>query len=216
MSFRSRSRNVQPTMQRRSLSGSRLPSIMSSFTSTRPMSSIYPSSVSYTPTYNSSYSSSASSRDSISGPISRNNIYYGGNSLRRDSYNANLPSCKIKSDRYMSPYTTYENGVTTAGLSIKSSYSNNVNKQNKGYVPFYPSKSINRDVSYLLSSSNTSVNSYSPTISTATTNSQIGRSQSFRDQIERKHRTLRRNSSLKSDRSLSISSEKSEGYEVRR
>lgn len=215
MSFRSRSRTVQPVMQRRSLSGSRLPSTISSYTSSnRPMSSAYPSTTSYN-SYN-PYSS-ISSRDSIysSTTSPRNSSYYNGNgSSRRDSYNGSSVIYKnpYASDRYVSPYTSYDNGITTAGLSIKSSYGTN-GFSNKGYTPSYPTKSLSR--SNILSGSNTSLNSYSSTPATVPSSANIGRSQSFRDHTtERKSRGVRRNASLKSDRSLSVSSEKSEGYEV--
>ena len=234
MSFRSRSRTVQPVVQRRSLSGSRLPNNLSSYTSNRPMSSAYPSSTSSSSYATSNYISpytSVTSRDSIYSSIpSTRNSYYNGSSgsSRRDSYNGSSTIYKnpYTSDRYISPYTSYDNGVTTAGLSIKSSaygstngyttngYSTNSSASTKNsYTP------LNRHSAKILSASNTSLNSYASISSTANavSNTNLGRSQSFRDQMsERKSRNnLRRNSSLKSERSLSVSSEKSEGYEVR-
>lgn len=233
MSFRSRSRNVQPVIQRRSLSGSRLPNTtLTSYTNNRPLSSAYPNSVSYS---TSNYISPYTSRDSIYGSSSsRNNYYNGSHSSRRDSYNGSSTIYKnpYTSDRYISPYTSYDNGITTAGLNIKSTSAssgygtNGYNTKNaytsslNGMSSVYSSmnKSSNRHSSNLASaSSNSNLNTYSiPQITNSVTaNSKIGRSQSFRDQAtERKSRTLRRNSSLKSDRSLSVSSEKSEGYEV--
>lgn len=221
MSFRSRSRTVQPVVQRRSLSGSRLPNNLSSYTSNRPMSSAYPSSTSYaTSNYISPYTS-VTSRDSIyssipssSSSASRNSYYNGSSGSRRDSYNSStIYKNPYTSDRYISPYASYDNGVTTAGLSIKSStYGTNGYTNKNSYTP------LNRHSSKILSASNTSLNSYSTIPSTANvvSNTSIGRSQSFRDQTsDRKSRNLRRNSSLKSERSLSVSSEKSEGYEVR-
>lgn len=233
MSFRSRSRTVQPAVQRRSLSGSRLPSnITSSYTSNRPMSSAYPSSTAYNSSnYISPYTSAYStSRDSIYGSIQspRNSYYNGSNvSTRRDSYNGSTTIYKnpYTSDRYISPYTSYDNGVTTAGLSIKSStYGTNGYTNKSTYTPLLSNKSSStststtsslRHASKHLSTSNTSLNSYStPSIGTVSSGC-LGRSQSFRDQTtERKSRGLRRNSSLKYERSLSVSSEKSEGYEV--
>lgn len=224
MSFRSRSRTVQPVVQRRSLSGSRLPNNLSSYTSNRPLSSAYPSSTTYgSSNYISPYTS-VTSRDSIYGsiPSSRNSYYNSGNATRRDSYNGSSTIYKnpYASDRYISPYSSYDNGVTTAGLSIKSStYGTNGFTNKNSYTPLLSNKPLsNRHSSKLLSASNTSLNAYSPGSSTVNgvSNSNLGRSQSFRDQTtERKSRTLRRNSSLKSERSLSVSSEKSEGYEVR-
>lgn len=233
MSFRSRSRTVQPVVQRRSLSGSRLPNNLSSYTSNRPMSSAYPSSTasSYaTSNYISPYTS-VTSRDSIysSIPSARNSYYNGsGSSSRRDSYNGSSTIYKnpYTSDRYISPYSSYDNGVTTAGLSIKSSaygstngYTTNGYSTNGGASTKNPYTPLNRHSAKILSASNTSLNSYASISSTANavSNTNLGRSQSFRDQMsERKSRNnLRRNSSLKSERSLSVSSEKSEGYEVR-
>lgn len=222
MSFRSRSRTVQPVVQRRSLSGSRLPNNLSSYTSNRPLSSAYPSSTAYsTSNYMSPYTS-VTSRDSIYGsiPSSRNSYYNSSNASRRDSYNGStIYKNPYASDRYISPYSSYDNGVTTAGLSIKSStYGTNGFTNKSAYTPLISNKPLNRHSSKLLSTSNTSLNSYSPSSSTANaiSNTNIGRSQSFRDQTsERKNRSIRRNSSLKSERSLSVSSEKSEGYEVR-
>lgn len=224
MSFRSRSRTVQPVVQRRSLSGSRLPNSLPSYTSNRPLSSAYPSSTSYTSSNYISPYTSLTSRDSIYGSIQspRNSYHsYNGSSIsRRDSYNGSSTIYKnpYTSDRYISPYTSYDNGVTTAGLSIKSStYGSTNGYTNKStYTPLLSNKSL-RHSSKHLSASNTSLNSYSTASITANavSNSSLGRSQSFRDQTsERKSRTLRRNSSLKSERSLSVSSEKSEGYEV--
>lgn len=245
MSFRSRSRTVQPVVQRRSLSGSRLPNnLTSSYTSNRPMSSAYPSSTSYSTSNYNNYSSpytSITSRDSIYSSIqsSPRNSYFNGSSVsRRDSYNgrdsyssrdsyngrdsynsSTIYKNPYTSDRYISPYTSYENGVTTAGLSLKSSaYSTNGYTNKSAYTPLLSNKSTLRHSSKHLSASNTSLNSYSTASSitaNAVSNASIGRSQSFRDQTsERKSRGLRRNSSLKSERSLSVSSEKSEGYEV--
>lgn len=224
MSFRSRSRTVQPVVQRRSLSGSRLPNNLSSYTSNRPLSSAYPSASSYgTSNYMSPYTS-VTSRDSIYSSIpSARNSYYNGTSSRRDSYNGSSTIYKnpYTSDRYISPYSTYDNGITTAGLSIKSStYSTNGYTNKSTYTPssLLSSKPLSRH-SKMLSASNSSLNSYSPAPVTANgvaSSTNIGRSQSFRDHTsERKSRNLRRNSSLKSERSLSVSSEKSEGYEVR-
>lgn len=241
MSFRSRSRTVQPVMQRRSLSGSRLPNNLSSYTNNRPLSSAYPSSSatsSYsTSNYISPYTSNTS-RDSLYGS-SRNSYYSSGGSSgsRRDTFNGTtIYKNPYTSDRYISPYASYDNGITTAGLSIKSSsgYNHGTNgygtngyatngSYTNGYTPnkcstSYSSsiynKPLNRQSKSFLSASSTSLNAYSTTPITSST-SKVNRSQSFRDQTtERQSRNVRRNSSLKSDRSLSVSSEKSEGYEV--
>lgn len=231
MSFRSRSRNVQPVIQRRSLSGSRLPSTISTYTNNRPLSSAYPNSVSYTSSnYISPYTSS---RDSIYGSTSTRNSLYsssGSHTPRRDSYSGStIYKNPYTSDRYISPYTSYDNGITTAGLSIKSSSYSTANSygtansySSKGsYTPLssvYMNKPLSRHSSNLKSASNSSLNTFSLAQANATIDKakKLGRSQSYRDPAsEHKSRTLRRNSSLKSERSLSVSSEKSEGYEVR-
>lgn len=221
MSFRSRSRTVQPIVQRRSLSGSRVPTTVSSYSSNRPLSLAYPSSYS-SQTYTSPYTSST--RDSIysSSPLSRTSNYYNGSSSgRRDSYGSTIYKNSYASDRYVSPYTTYDNGITTAGLSIKSSYgSGDSTYGNKSsYTSAYANKPSRRHSNSLISASNSSLNSYTSSIpSTSSTSnlSSISRSQSFKDQEQdRKSRNVRRHSSLKTTRSLSVSSEKSEGYEVR-
>lgn len=203
MSFRSRAPAVPP--RRRSLSGSRVPNI-SSYSSGRPLSSAYPSSYS-----NHGY---ISSRDNFySMPSSPRNSYYNSNSSnltgRRESYGGGGTIYKNPySDRYVSPYTSYDNGITTAGLSIKPSLSTNKNS----YTSVYANRRN------YLSASNASLNNnssgYTPTI--AKSSSDINRSQSVKDE-ERKSRSVRRQASLKVEpiRSLSVSSEKSEGYEVR-
>lgn len=205
MSFRSRAPTVQPRTQRRSLSGSRVPSV-SSYSSGRPLSSAYPSSYSshsYVPSRDSLYSVPTSSP--------RSSYYSSGSgstsasgSGRRDSYSSTIYKNPY-SDRYVSPYTSYDNGITTAGLSIKSSLGTK-----SPYTSVYANKRN------YLSASNASLNSssgYTPIV--AKSSSGISRSQSFRDD-ERKSRSVRRQASLKAEpiRSLSVSSEKSEGYEV--
>lgn len=232
MSFRSRSRNVQPVIQRRSLSGSRLPNTISSYSSNnRPISSTYPNSVSYS---TSNYISPYTARDSIYSSNGTRSSYYNSSSShtpRRDSYSGStIYKNPYTSDRYISPYTSYDNGITTASLSIKSSsYTpSNSYSTKSAYTPLngmslsYMSKPLNRHSSNLKSASNTSLNTFSLSQSMASTASaldkskKLGRSQSCRDPAsEQKSRSLRRNSSLKSERSLSVSSERSEGYEVR-
>lgn len=224
MSFRSRSRTIQPVVQRRSLSGSRVPSTVSTYSNSRPLSLAYPSSYS-TQNYTSPYTST--SRDSIynSSPLTRSNSYYSsgsstGTSGRRDSYGSTIYKNPYASDRYVSPYTSYDNGITTAGLSLKSSYgsSNGGYAGKSSYTSVYANKPSNRHSSNLVSASNSSLNSYTsslPSTSSTSNLSSISRSHSFKDQEhDRKSRSVRRHSSLKSTRSLSVSSEKSEGYEV--
>lgn len=226
MSFRSRSRTIQPVVQRRSLSGSRVPSTVSSYSNSRPLSLAYPSSYS-TQNYTSPYT--GSSRDSSiynSSPLTRSNSYYSGgassssSSGRRDSYGSTIYKNPYSSERYVSPYTSYDNGITTAGLSIKSSYGSTSGGYSgkSSYTSAYASKPSNRHSSNLLSASNSSLNSYTsslPSTSSTSNLSSITRSQSLKDQEnDRKNRSVRRHSSLKSTRSLSVSSEKSEGYEV--
>lgn len=231
MSFRSRSRNVQPVIQRRSLSGSRLPNTISSYTNNRPISSTYPSSVSYS---TSNYISPYTTRDSIYGSNGTRSSYYNsaGHTSRRDSYAGTSTIYKnpYTTDRYISPYTSYDNGITTASLSIKSSgyTASNGYGTKSTYTPLngmssvYMSKPLTRHSSSLKTASNTSLNTFSLGQSAASTASaldkskKLSRSQSCRDPAsDQKSRSLRRNSSLKSERSLSVSSEKSEGYEVR-
>lgn len=223
MSFRSRSRTIQPVVQRRSLSGSRVPSTVSSYSNSRPLSLAYPSSYS-TQNYTSPYTSS--SRDNIynSSPLTRSSSYYNGSSGsssgRRDSYGSTIYKNPYASDRYVSPYTSYENGITTAGLSLKSSYgsTNGTYGGKSSYTSVYANKPSSRHSTNLMSASNSSLNSYTsslPSTSSTSNLSSISRSQSFKDQEnDRKSRSVRRHSSLKSTRSLSVSSEKSEGYEV--
>lgn len=225
MSFRSRSRTVQPVVQRRSLSGSRVPSTVSSYSNSRPLSLAYPSSYS-AQNYTSPYTSA--SRDSIynSSPLSRSNSYYNGgssgaNSCRRDTYGSTIYKNPYASERYVSPYTSYDNGITTAGLSLKSSYGGTHGGYGckSSYTSAYANKPSNRHSSSLVSASNSSLNSYTSSLpstsSMSNLNSSISRSQSLKDpEQDRKSRSVRRHSSLKSTRSLSVSSEKSEGYEV--
>lgn len=231
MSFRSRTKTIQPATRRRSLSSSRVPSSANStnyylnnsasFSSHRPLSSTFTSS--YTP---SNYISQYSSRDNLYTPpssTSRSSYYSGstnGISGRRDSYGGTTYKNPYASDRYVSPYTSYDKGITTASLCL-SSYGSKVPSSSytkpttykSDYTPRHTNLSQSR-----LSGSNTSLSSYTsiPTKSVATSTSATGicRSQSFKDP-DRKNRNARRSASMKSSRSLSISSEKSEGYEVR-
>lgn len=216
MSFRSRSRSrtVQPTVQRRSLSGSRMPTTTTSYSSSRPLSSAYPSSFSPL-SYVSPYMGSSRENLYNSPSYTRSNYYSGSNGVnRRDSYGSTVLK-NAYADRYVSPYTSNENGIITAGLSIKSSLGNgSYTSTNKSpYVSVYANKGSGRYSANLLSTSNTSLNSYGLLPSTVS-NSNIGRSQSFKD-YDRKNRSVRQEAPLKATRSLSISSERSEGYEVR-
>uniref|UniRef100_T1H4T1 Uncharacterized protein n=1 Tax=Megaselia scalaris TaxID=36166 RepID=T1H4T1_MEGSC len=120
-----------------------------------------------------------------------------------------------------SPYTSYENGVTTAGLSLSIAKAN-------GYTPsstYSPRTTTSRlaNNGKSLSISNSSLNSYTPNTSspsTAPTTSvsvpsaasiMVSRSSSLREH-ERKSRNRTRSRNI-AQRSLSASSEKSEGYE---
>lgn len=209
MSFRSRTHTTQqPVVRRRSFSGSRVPSTPTSYSNNRPLSSLYPST--YTPTYVNQYSS----RDNLLSPSTRSNY----NLSRRESFGGSSGSTYKSpyADRYISPYTTYDNGVTTAGLSLKSSpYSSNGYSSKSYAKSSLTSKASDYPLrhSSSLYGSNTSLNSYTSTASIPKA-STVSRSQSFKDH-ERKSRSCRRTPSLQSTRSLSVSSEKSEGYEVR-
>lgn len=234
MSFRSRSRTIQPAPRRRSLSSSRIPTTSNStnyylnnsasFASSRPLSSGYSTASAYTP---SNYISQYSSRDNLySIPSSHYSSYYNGGtngiSGRRDSYGGTTYKNPYASDRYISPYTSsYDNGVTTASLCLSSygskspsTYSKSPSSYKNDYSPRHTNLAQSR-----LSGSNSSLSSYtaatSKSIGTSTSaTSGLSRSQSVKDP-ERKSRGARRSASMKSTRSLSISSEKSEGYEVR-
>lgn len=233
MSFRSRSRTIQPAPRRRSLSSSRIPTTSNStnyylnnspsFANARPLSSGYSSSA-YTP---SNYISQYSSRENLySIPSSHySSGYYNGSSNgRRDSYGGGTTyknPYASDSHRYSSPYiSSYDNGITTASLCLSSYGSKNPSSYNKSsstsyksdYTPRHSNLSQSR-----LSGSTTSLSSYGTgkSIGTSTSASAgLSRSQSFKDP-ERKGRAARRSESMKSTRSMSISSEKSEGYEVR-
>lgn len=213
MSFRSsRSRApLETSSRRRSLSSSRVPSSTnppsySSYNS-RPISS----SSYYTPqsNYQSPYASLYGSRDNL---FNRSNSFYASKS----NYSKYNPSS------YISPYTSYENGVTTAGLSLSITKAN-------GYTPsstYSPRTTTSRlaNNGKSLSISNSSLNSYTPNTSspsTAPTTSvsvpsaasiMVSRSSSLREH-ERKSRNRTRSRNI-AQRSLSASSEKSEGYEV--
>lgn len=237
MSFRSRSRPIQPAPRRRSLSSSRVPTTSSSsnyylnnspsFSSNRPLSSAYPSASVYTP---SNYISQYSSRENLySVPSSRNSYSsYGsgtnGISSRRDSYGGTTYKNPYATDRYISPYTSYDNGITTAGLCLSSYGSKGSSSYSKpssyksDYKSDYSPRHSNLTHQSRFSGSNSSLNSYIPStksVGTSTSSTGLSRSQSFKDP-DRKSRSARRSASMKSTRSLSISSEKSEGYEVRK
>lgn len=251
MSFRSRSRTSQPVVRHRSLSSSRVPtsstssnpyltSSSSAYTPNRPLTVSY----SVTPnTYN--------SRENLYSPTKRSNFFSNGcnnttsstssssspYAHRKESYNTNSSPYKSPyADRYVSPYSSYDNGVTTAGLNLSAYTSGNSYKTNSpfnkpqssvvnNYNNTNPTKSYKRDyttpprnITSLLSakrfsSSNNSLNTYIP--STASITSSIGRSQSFKSDDRRSRRSSGKTNLSKTDRSNSISSEKSEGYEVR-
>lgn len=232
MSFRSRSRPSQPVVRRRSLSNSRAPTSSSSnnpylssssYNSSRPLSSAYPS-------YTSSYGNSNQygSRESLYNSSNRNGYY---NNPSTSSYNSSNSSYKSPyGDRYVSPYASYDNGITTAGLSLsaytpgstyKNNYANGGNYSKKDY-----SSLRNGNLSNRYSTSNSSLNNYGLSTPSSTASSRVNRSQSFKD-YDRKSRVNRNKTNAstntstdnsrpsKTARSYSISSEKSEGYEVR-
>lgn len=229
MSFRSRSRTVQPIVTRRATSLTRTPL---SSTISSPISSYGRS---YASAASNPYSSATSGYSSYShvttsSPSSRLNINNGGHyfdysnlSSRRDSYGSST-SLAYKSpykdndrygnnssyassykDRYTSPYTSsYDNGITPIGLN-------------------YGLKRANLLSSNGLSGSNGSLNTLSPSYGSASGGSgggTVGRSQSLRDH-ERRSRNRSRAaiaSNLPSGlihRSYSTNSVQSEGYEVR-
>ncbi|XP_059615246.1 protein phosphatase 1 regulatory subunit 12A-like isoform X3 [Phlebotomus argentipes] len=219
MSFRvSRSRNIEPALtRRRSLSQSRLESSApSSSWSNRPLSGTYYGGNTVANLRN-QYQSKYGSKESLYSPTSRKSFFSGSNgygqysngSDSRYGSNSNLYNSSY-SDRYVSPYSNYDNGVTTAGLSLslgtsgRSSYGHN-GSWKRDYTP---SRSNNLISSSNLSGSNTSLNSYA----CGNGSSSISRSQSFRD-ADRSSRSRTRNRGSASVRSISASSEKSEGYE---
>lgn len=123
----------------------------------------------------------------------------------RDRYGNNSTASYTSpyNNRYVSPYSTYENGVTTAGLSFHATAGHS------GGTNLAPTSK--------LATSNTSLNHYlSPTTKTA----HLARSASLRDQ-ERKSRNRNRkqapttSQTPSTPRSLSVSSVHSDiGYEV--
>lgn len=240
MSFRSRSRTTQPVARHRSLSSSRVPTTTTSsnsylnnpstYTSNRPLTVAY----SVTPNNYNYYDSN----ENLYSPTKRNTFFSGGSSAntspyanRKDSYSSTYKS--PYADRFVSPYSSYENGVTTAGLSLSGystgksyktnssfnkpspntytnlakSYPNSTNTYKRDYTT--APRNINFLSSKRFSSSNNSLNSYTPKVTPSTT---IGRSQSFKSDDRS---TNRDKSVAKVNRSSSISSDKSEGYEVR-
>lgn len=135
------------------------------------------------------------------------------------------------------PYSShFDNGVTTASLNIpftpkqKNDYTKSPNMYHKSINSYTPTSSStnvsssrardytpSRNNSNLLSSrefsgSNPTLNCYNP----SQLPSQVGRSQSLRDH-ERKSRTRNRRNKANgaTSRALSVTSEKSDGYEVR-
>lgn len=226
MSFRvSRSRNIEPSLnRRRSLSQSRLDSSTPSTSSwsSRPLSSSYYGGNTVANLRN-QYQSKYGSKESLYSPTSRKSFFSGSNGYNhysngndsRYGSNSNLYSNPYSSDRYVSPYSNYDNGVTTAGLSLSlgasalNSYGSNGSRKRD----YTPSRNTNLISSSNLSGSNTSLNSYS--CGNGVGSSSISRSQSFRDrETDRKSRSRTRSRGSASMRSMSASSEKSEGYEV--
>ncbi|CAD7082233.1 unnamed protein product [Hermetia illucens] len=212
MSFRSRSRTTQPIppTRRRSLSSSRVtpsvgpssqPSLYNGTQSySRPYTGggYYPMQSNSASSYQSPYlANHYGSRENVYNHSPRNGFYPSG------SYDKRYGSNAYASDRYVSPYSSYDNGVTTAGLSLGISP--------KTYTPSQIGNSKPK------SSSNQSLNSYQLSkpnkVSTGTNTPPVilNRSASLREQ-ERKGRSRTRSRAIAA-RSASVSSEKSEGYE---
>ena len=218
MSFRSRSRTSQPIVRQRSLSSSRTPSSSvrsTNYLTNRPLSS------SYSFNYGNNLYSSRENLNSSS-----RNLFYPSSSTANSNPYSNSSSSYVSpyqsKDRYISPYSTYDNGVTTAGLSLSgySSYKNNSPYSNSSatnssqqplYKKDYTPRSSNLLASSRFSLSNSSLNQFASAASTSTSLN-IGRSQSFKD-YDRKTRKSRIDT-ITPSRSFSISSDKSEGYEV--
>lgn len=143
-----------------------------------------------------------------SNPLAQASYSYKSPYKDRDRYGNNSTASYTSpySNRYVSPYSTYENGVTTAGLSFHA-------------TPGHSSSSsvaTNLAPTSKLSTSNTSLNHYLNPTKTA----HLARSASLRDQ-ERKSRNRNRKqastttSQTPTPRSLSVSSVHSDiGYEV--
>ncbi|GAB0090303.1 hypothetical protein DMENIID0001_050220 [Sergentomyia squamirostris] len=224
MSFRiSRSRNIEPSLnRRRSLSQSRLDSSTpTSSWSSRPISSNYYGNT--VANLRNQYQSKYGSKESLYSPTSRKSFFSGSNGYGSSSYNNGsdsrygsnsslYSSNPYSSDRYVSPYSNYDNGVTTAGLSLSlgasglNSYGSNGGRKRD----YTPSRNSNLLSSSNISGSNTSLNSYGNGIGS----SSVSRSQSFRDSDrDRKSRSRTKSRQSASVRSMSASSEKSEGYE---
>lgn len=173
--------------------------------------------------YTSSGSSGSKRRDSYGGSNSSLNALMYSNPLAvhqnpyaykspykdRDRYGNNSSASYTSpySNRYVSPYSTYENGVTTAGLSFHA-------------TPGHSSSSSVATNHAPLSSSNTSLNQY------LTPTAHLARSASLRDQERKSRNRNRKQASSKQEssstsqtpttpRSLSVSSVHSDiGYEV--
>lgn len=203
MSFRSRSRTSAPSVDhRRSLSSSRVPisSSSSSYQSPYTSSSRPLSTSNYTSPYATNGSNHYSSRESLYSPSSRSTFTYNPSvssaSSRRDPYASSYssPYASAAADRYVSPYTSYENGVTTASLSL-SSYASPYKSSDRGYSGGAYKKDYtsprNGSSSYLssrFSTSNSNLSAYSA--GPSSTASLVGRSQSFKDS-DRRNRAAR-------------------------
>lgn len=218
MSFRiTRSSGIEPS-RRRSLSQSRASDSLSSVLGSSSLSSgdyRTPSVSSSTRRPYSGFGGGGGSGIGISSSSATSGIgtgsYYspasnGSASLRYNpsSYPsaASGNSSSSSGSPYISKYSNYDNGVTVAGL--------NFTPNGGGGAVGGSSGSSSR---YLLGGSNASLNITSP-YSTA---SSLYRSHSLREQ-ERKSRSRNRTvaaNKIMSKRSMSASSEKSEGYEVR-
>lgn len=229
MSFRSRSRTVQPIVTRRATSLTRATPLNSSISS--PLSSS-----SYGRSYGSSasnpYSSATSSYSSyspstVSSPSGRLNLssngtgshYFDYSNLasRRDSYGSN------SSLAYKSPYKDKDRYGNSSSSAYSSSYKDRyVSPYTSAYDngSSYALKRVNHLTSNGLSGSNGSLNnsSYSPSSYVNKTSTHVGRSQSLREH-ERRSRSRSRASIASNlpsgslSRSYSTNSVQSEGYE---
>lgn len=189
MSFRSsRSSGIEPS-RRRSLSQQRPTGLSSDYRA--PSSSVV----------------STSRRPYPSSSGAASSSYYSPSlGTSSSSYLRNSAGGGQRSSPYISKYSNYDNGVTTAGLSLGGSGSSGVG-------------SATSNSSWYPGGSNQSLNTL-----TTPSSSSLYRSHSLREQ-ERKSRSRNRTavankimaaSTPTAKRSQSCSSEKSEGYEVRR
>lgn len=238
MSFRSRSRTVQPIVTRRAASLTRATPLNTSISSPLGSSSYgrsYGSGASSNPYSSATSSYSSYSPATVSSPSGRLNLSSNGGgshyfdysnlSSRRDSYGSN------SSLAYKSPYKDKDRYGNSASSAYSSSYKD---RYTSPYTSAYDNgssyalKRVNHLTANGLSGSNGSLNSssYSPSsYVNKTSSAHVGRSQSLRDH-ERRSRSRSRASIASNlsnaagasgslSRSYSTNSVQSEGYEVR-